>query len=91
MKCNAEIDVKNCNCQEKCCEECSYEGCHEGCDLYYDIGDCLCCKYAIRTVYDEIIGYDLNKLAIYIHSWQGQNYSIEEIKNLLNEDASKFS
>lgn len=34
---------------------------------------------------------DANKLAIYLHSLQGMNYTIDEIKNLLNSEIGELN
>lgn len=86
MKCIAEKEIKDCCNQETCCISCGYEDCHEGCDIF----DRDNCSYAVMTVFDEIKTYNLNKLAIYLHSWQVENKNIEEIKTLMNEDLSTY-
>lgn len=91
MKCNADNEVKNCCCQDSCCASCNYEDCHEGCSLFEQNDDgCNGCEYSKEVVFDEIKKYSLEKLAIYLHSFQCQEYSIEEIKELLNTDLSKY-
>ena len=91
MKCNADKGIKDCCNQNTCCEECGYEDCHEGCDIFDNRADGCCgCEYEFKSVYDGIISYKSDILAIYLHSWQGQNYTIEKIKELLNEDILKY-
>jgi hypothetical protein len=90
MECIAEKDIKNCCCQEKCCNDCNFEDCHESCKEWEKTEDCECCIWSIKTVHEEINSYDTNKLAIYLHSFQGQNYSIEDIKNILTSNIDDF-
>ncbi|BDB03574.1 hypothetical protein [Clostridium botulinum] len=48
MKCTADINEKDCCCQETCCEECDYENCHEGCVMFEVIGNCRNCDFCIE-------------------------------------------
>lgn len=91
MKCVATKEIKDCCLQTNICDSCNYEDCHESC-LKHEKNEYGCngCKFAIKTVYESIINYNLNKLAIYLHSWQMETYTIDEIKKLLNTEASYY-
>lgn len=63
------------------------------CDEDADCNECSCqigtdnCVYNhIITVADYIKKMNNNQLAIYLHSWQAENMSVEEIKDLLNSE-----
>jgi len=81
---------KNCCNQVNCCDECGYEDCHEGCDLFDKLGSCDRCEFAEVQVLDIIKSYPLRTLAIYLHSWQGENMQVEEIINLLEQPANRY-
>ncbi len=76
-----ENDRKNCG-EDSRCLECS---CRMGED------DCIfnhlytTAELPIETTFDAIKSMDINTLAIYLHSWQVENKTIEEIKRMLNE------
>ena len=91
MKCGADENVKDCCLPKKCCNDCNYEDCHEGCQEWEKTDDCECCIWSIKTVIDEVKLFDINKLAIYLHSFQSQDYSIEDIKNILSTDVKDFN
>ena len=87
--CCADEEIKECGNQDLCCISCGYEDCHEGCKEY-DKHDGEFCEYAIKTVADEIKTYNIDKLAIYLHSFQAQDYSVMEIKNILASNIGDF-
>lgn len=71
-----EMKKDRLNCGEDAdCNECS---CQIGTD------DCI--YNHITTVADYIKKMNNNQLAIYLHSWQTENMSVEEIKDLLNSE-----
>ena len=68
-----EQDIKN---RMKCGEDSDCTKC--SCYLEDD------CKYNhVKTTYETIKKMDVNELAIYLHSFQAQNYTIQEIYELL--------
>lgn len=77
-----EKDRKNCG-DDSHCLECS---CHMGED------DCVfnhlyvTAESPIETIFDTIKSMDINTLAIYLHSWQVENKTVEEIRRMLNEE-----
>jgi hypothetical protein len=56
-----------------------------------DIKDKNANKNGIATVADMVRDMPNDTLAIYLHSWQTENMSIEEIKDLLGSDASVYN
>lgn len=91
MRCIAGKEIKDCCNQESCCYDCGYEDCHEGCKTFEEkYNGCDYCEYVVKTVFDGIKKYDIDKLAIYLHSFQCENYTVQEIKELLNMELSNF-
>ena len=43
-----------------------------------------------KTVADVVRQMSDESLALYLHSWQVENMTVAEIKNLLSEDADKY-
>ena len=70
-----EEDIERCN--EEHCDKCSCRLGEDDCILGYPMEK--------GTIADEIRNMSINTLALYLHSWQAENMSVKQIKEMLNQ------